>query len=362
MNVNYRAQPGCGYARQRGVSLVELMIALALGAALIAGIIQVFTSNNAAFRLQQNSARVQENARFGFHFLATELRQAGFAGCGGSANNDSILDSSGDQYEYMFDYSKAVEGYDLSEESLPGDLPTLSKTPKANSEVFVIRRAGTGTLTAAENQPSNKAANFKTSELHDFDSGDILTISDCQNSWTFQVSNANQKNKTVVANKGKGTPGNKEKLTKAELGADWSISRSYAVFYYLVGASNSASGQPALYRQINEKDGEELVAGVENMELEYGLDTDIEPTGSDCSVEAGDGEVDKYKTAAKIDDTNCEWAQVVGARVSLLLRSQSDQVMPDGQTLQFAGTDETFNDGRLRHVMNTTITFRNKTR
>ncbi len=357
--------------RQQGLSLVELMIALAIGAALIGGIIQVFTSNNAAFRTQQAASRMQENARFAFHFLSSELRQAGYSGCAGSAKNTNVLDvADGDEYNYLFNFTKSVEGYDLAEESLPDDAPDLDPAPRADTDVIMLRRAGEDQVAAAEDQPSKNAANFKTDVLHDFEEGEILTISDCQNSWTFQVTNANQTNHTVVANKGKGTPGNAKKLTQDQLGPDFSVSRSLATFFY-IAESESNSGEPALYRKVNDDPAEELVTGVEDMQLEYGLDTDIQfvnPSNPapDCEVDdKGDGDVDEFEKAADIadiDDGSCEWAQVIGVRLSLLVRSQSEQVMPDGQSYQFAGAEETSDDGRLRHVVNSTITLRNKTR
>lgn len=354
--------------RQRGLSLVELMIALAMGAALIAGITQIFTSNNAAFRTQQAVSRMQENARFAFHFLSSELRQAGYSGCAGSAENTSTLDADpGDQYHYMFDFTKSVEGYDLAEEALPASAPVLDPPPRAGTDVVMLRRAGDDAVSAAEDQPSNNAANFKVSDYHEFEPGDILTISDCQSSFTFQVTNANQTNKTIVNNTGGSqTPGNRTKVFQTDLGPDFSVSRALATFFYI---ADNPEGEPSLYRKINDDPSEELVTDVEDMQLEYGLDTDMvfsDPTDPSCPIEKpggeGDGQVDEFRKAVDIGDNNCEWAQVVGLRLSLLVRSRSDRVMPEGQTYQFAGAEQTSNDGRLRHVVTSSITLRNKTR
>ena len=45
---------------QRGVTLVELMVALVVGLILLAGLIQLFISNKQAYRIQEGFARLPE--------------------------------------------------------------------------------------------------------------------------------------------------------------------------------------------------------------------------------------------------------------------------------------------------------------
>ena len=61
----------------RGFSLVELMIALALGLFLTGVAITVVINNRQTFRLAENQARMQENARAAFEMMARDLRAAG---------------------------------------------------------------------------------------------------------------------------------------------------------------------------------------------------------------------------------------------------------------------------------------------
>ena len=77
------------HATSRGFSLVELMVALALGLAVSALVARVWTNNRQAFRNQENSARIQENARFALQLLERELRMTGYKGLnqeGGAGN------------------------------------------------------------------------------------------------------------------------------------------------------------------------------------------------------------------------------------------------------------------------------------
>lgn len=70
---------------QDGLSLVELLVAMAVGLFLVGGIIQVLVSGKASYRLGEAEARVQENGRFAIQLLATDLRAARSAGCRSAA-------------------------------------------------------------------------------------------------------------------------------------------------------------------------------------------------------------------------------------------------------------------------------------
>ncbi|MDQ2696628.1 MAG: prepilin-type N-terminal cleavage/methylation domain-containing protein, partial [Pseudomonadota bacterium] len=67
--------------RQRGLSLVELMLAMAVGLVLTAGVVGVFASSRATYQIQDDLSRLQESARFVFELLSRDLREAGFVGC-----------------------------------------------------------------------------------------------------------------------------------------------------------------------------------------------------------------------------------------------------------------------------------------
>jgi len=67
--------------KRYGFSLVELLIAMALGLMLTLGVLQVFLASKESFALQQRSAAMQENARFLLGRLAQDVRQAGQFGC-----------------------------------------------------------------------------------------------------------------------------------------------------------------------------------------------------------------------------------------------------------------------------------------
>lgn len=63
---------------QRGVTLVELMVAMVIGLIITAGVLNVFTSSKQSYRTVQASSELQENARYAMEVLQQNLRQAGF--------------------------------------------------------------------------------------------------------------------------------------------------------------------------------------------------------------------------------------------------------------------------------------------
>ncbi|MCF6364093.1 MAG: PilW family protein [Gammaproteobacteria bacterium] len=64
--------------RQQGFSLVEIMVAMTLGLVLLGGTITLYASSKDSYRLQENIAGLQENARFAIHALRRDVEMAGF--------------------------------------------------------------------------------------------------------------------------------------------------------------------------------------------------------------------------------------------------------------------------------------------
>lgn len=107
----------CG---QNGLSLIELMIALVLGLLIMAGMIQLFSASKVTYNMTEGLARVQENARFSFEFLARDLRMAGARPmCGGAEIPDAVIDnwvdpSLNDVHELLGSMDESVVGWEYT--------------------------------------------------------------------------------------------------------------------------------------------------------------------------------------------------------------------------------------------------------
>ncbi|MDZ7826806.1 MAG: prepilin-type N-terminal cleavage/methylation domain-containing protein [Gammaproteobacteria bacterium] len=95
---------------QRGFSLVEIMVALLLGAVITVGIVQMFTSNRTTYQINMGQARLQENARFAMEFVTSSMRMAGYRGC---SNRTSITDGLAGDADLLaqFDIDDSIFGH-----------------------------------------------------------------------------------------------------------------------------------------------------------------------------------------------------------------------------------------------------------
>ena len=66
----------------RGLSLVELLISITLGAVILTAVGYVFSGSRASYRQQEELSVVQEAGRIAMELIARDLRMAGFTGCG----------------------------------------------------------------------------------------------------------------------------------------------------------------------------------------------------------------------------------------------------------------------------------------
>lgn len=67
---------------QRGLTLVELMIALAMGLLLMLGVMNVYLGNRQAYRVTESVNRIQDSARVAAELMTREIREAGGTLCG----------------------------------------------------------------------------------------------------------------------------------------------------------------------------------------------------------------------------------------------------------------------------------------
>jgi len=164
--------------RQKGLTLVELMIAMLLSLLLIAGAASMFLGSKKTFKVQEESARIQENIRYIVSRMIKDISPAGFYGCAPSAQNGAsqIKSTVRKDNDNFYDFTHAITGteggdnapdsftvrYALTESSLPITAPM---TP-LDTTVHVDSR-----------HPA----------YNELKVGDIITVSDCNMIAAFMI-------------------------------------------------------------------------------------------------------------------------------------------------------------------------------
>jgi type IV pilus assembly protein PilW len=66
---------------QRGFTLIEIMISLLIGAFVLGGVMQLFINTRQTHLVQEELAKLQENARFAMEFISMDIRMADYREC-----------------------------------------------------------------------------------------------------------------------------------------------------------------------------------------------------------------------------------------------------------------------------------------
>ncbi|HHH35268.1 MAG TPA: prepilin-type N-terminal cleavage/methylation domain-containing protein [Gammaproteobacteria bacterium] len=342
-----RARPTATTA-QEGMTLVEVLVALTVSLVLLTGVIQIMLSSKQTYRIQEGTARLQENGRFAAQFLADELRMTGFSGCssGLTPNNIADLDGDGTPDNYYNFTADGLQGFEYA------DLPIVltaaeSLTPADvlnNTDVVVMMYGSTNEYVQLDGNLAAMNANIQLTPTNMFAPNDILMISDCTNADIFAATNvANGLATTTIAHAAAtNTDVNLSKAYRSD-----AVVMSFVKSAYYVGTN--AAGVPALFRKRMvgaNVQTEELVEGVENLQILYGEDTD------------GDNIANRYANADNVAD----FSNVVSVRFAMLVRTP-EEVSTELDTKTYTLLDtvvDPVDDRRLRRIFSITVNLRNR--
>ncbi len=364
--------------RAAGFSLVELMVALTIGMVLLAATSSIFVSSKKTYTVNDSLARLQENGRVAMQIISRDIRATGYYGC--SDDISSITNVLNNKDAFDFDAETRLESVEFGD-PVAGATWTPSTnlvsgfTPLPNTDAIAVRfgKVLGADLDADMNQKSSEMKIDPSTT--DINEGDILMLTDCSSADVFQVTDYQNKVSFdhLIHNAGAGTPGNSTgKMSKA-YSADAKILKFETNVYYI---GTGASGEPSLFRATLAGGGlnpQELVEGIENIQLLYGKDLNSDRI-PDVYMTAA--EVNNSKTTAA--DLEVEWSNVVSVRVAILARSlanldySSDKagsqlldsasydLNEDGSADYDAGTDtDDKNRQYQRRIFRTTLLMRN---
>jgi type IV pilus assembly protein PilW len=300
---------------QTGFSLIELLVALAITALLIIGAVTMYSQSRNTFRAAEAVARLQENARYAMSFIETDLRMANYWGLnsrpdyiqmGGVATNAC-------QAGWATNILQFIEGFNGSKGlACIGDAEYQD-----GSDVIVIRRA------AADRETGNltkDAIYIQSSRIQ----GTLFKAT------TYTVPGVDEDGKPI--DEEKDCKANVEACLPSGYLPPQSETHQLLVHaYYVSPDSVGRAGVPSL-RRIRLVAGpddlpEEIIAGIEDMQFQFGVDTDNNAT------------VEYYVAPGTALPAG---ARVVAVRVWLRVRSEEpDFTFEDGRTYAYAGVNYT---------------------
>ena len=315
-------------SRQHGLSLIELMIAMALSLVLSAAVIAVFANNRHSFTQDENVQRMQDDARHALRELTFEISMAGHYGdllVPGSVTPDGGLSLTADcgpvaSPEWMYQTVQAGTGNSLS-------------------------LVGFDNASAAQ-----AAANFSCIGGAEFQAGtDIVSIKRVAGARAAAPTNGRvylRTNGTVGLLYQQPAPA--PVINVPAPNADWEYRPS--IYYIRNFAYEAGDGIPTLCKKVLRgavpgMTTECLAAGIEDMQIEYGIDINE------------DGFANVYVPSP----TLVEMQRVVSARVLLLARTTDiDTRYENTKTFALSNAqDYSPDDSFHRRVVSTTVSIQN---
>lgn len=339
--------------------MTEIMIALVLSLLLIGGVLTVYLISKQTYRSAESVARLQENARFAFETLGRDIRMAGYRGCVGSET--TVVNTLNTPTSFLWNFAQPIYGYEAASSTtwnVTLDTTVSALSPLGGRDIVTLRGAY-GDNTRVLQHPGGTppgSADLKVSVGASLSEGDVVMVTDCLGAAIFQITNSNTAGgfENEVHNTGSiagMVPGNaSQDLGKNYEGGE--ILRISTKVYYI---ANNTANQPALFRKEGTLTAVEMVEGVQDMQILYGVDD-----ATNCGIgQAGDAAADCYQNADWVN-TRGLWNNIVSARILLLMRSTDSGVVNSPQTYSFNGATVTATDTRLYQPFETTFALRNR--
>lgn len=265
----------CETRKQWGLTLIEMLVAMTISSVLILGSVQLYTQTQTQFKTAENLARLQENLHFALGILESDIRIAGFWGrttattalrgrsnvtvtCAGNTVTEWII-GAGEQP------IPAVEALEATD-----SLPCSRAAPRSNSDTLIVRHTKAAQGVIPQEGSLQIKTNFNGGEF--FDDGVAPS---------------------TVLNYGK--------VFDVAFNA-----------WYISDESRYALQTPSL-RRLTLIGGrlidEEILAGVENLQVQFGIDTD------------GDDSVDRYIDGKSVINPDA----IISVRLWLLIRAEHSE-------------------------------------
>lgn len=392
---------------QRGLTLVELMVAMAISLFMLLAIALVYSSSKTGFVYANNTVHMSEDASFAIDSLSRDIRMAAYAGCAGTvqprtAGVDTVLYTADDVFDdptvntptptpskpKLFNVTGLTGTY-----VDPNPFTSLNTDPKgpfagaltsrnavmgfpsgtgvaANAARTALHPTASTSYTVSTTAPmlylaGGAAKAYQVSAAvvagqanatlagtpyvgPKFLANAFMLIADCQGAEVFRLNSDMNGTTGAMTN---------EKTFLNPYSSDAIITPLETSTYFLA-KRNGATNSSLYKRSFNGRAAtfDELVPNVEAITFQYGENTTPNATTAKPSFVA-----DIYRSDAS---AVTDWSRVVSIRMGLILVSEDANQGPSNDTsIEWVGgtyTPASTTDRRLRRAYSTTVSIRNR--
>lgn len=321
----------------KGFTLVELMVAIAIGTFMLGVMGKVLFDMKKTSVTQTNIQKIQNDINFSMEKINRDLRASGFRGC------VSTYDTSLSWVNFVD--ASASSGYSTSMIQIQGSYgsggfsPGLDSSltplnPSNNFDVLTIRETVGEPLILNTDMTNTSSPMVVSGGANTaLAVSDLAIISSCSATSLFKVATVNTTQITATSGSGIGNA----------FAAGSQIYNYKTIVYYVAndGTKNN------LYRQYGNNTPELVITNIDKFKVLYGLDTD------------GDTNVDKYSFANNVSN----FKQVVSVKVGIVIKGDDRNTIGTDKasySYNFFGTSYTPNDSIVRKVIYINSSLRNK--
>lgn len=340
--------------KEKGLTIVELLVALALSTTLAAAVYQIVINNRMNVVVIDSHAKVQESARLAIDLLSRDLRMAGYMGCVSNldnAKNNLSTDPAKNYDPELHNFSSTFSGDNnvaLNSKTIGG------VTVKAGTDYFSSRSASTVDLIVQSQPVGGGAKNIKFANKQKVGfatKGAVLMVSDCVKANIFVITGTrtstnsdtvthNTGNNAEFAHNAVGT------LDDFAPGSQALVMNSFSFFVAPSAVVKDANGNAvdSLYKYsiLGGDSAVELVPYVEDLQFSYGLDSN------------GDRKVDTYKEAPTVD----EFKTITAIKFDLVISGPQD--VEAARSIATVAGAATADDGVMRKRYSSVVQIRNR--
>ena len=358
--------------KQSGLSLIELMVALTIGAFLVLGVVTVFIANKSSADLEASLARLQENGRFALDLIADDLYQAQYLGCntGDVFLINMIEDPNAPGFtgtlEGIRAYEKQAGGSWAPDPNLPLAMVTGSDPirdfARDGSDVLAMRMNERldATLTS-QVLPGSASVNVSANPGCAVEQGSRVVLTGCNlTAHLFAVTNTVACSAATAGDPASfefDNSGNFTTSFNTSYDIDSELLLFEEAFWFVADTGRERDGQPvfALYREVNGT-RQEMIEGVENLQVKFGQMVDAA------------GNVRYVDPSDTVLNAGLNYEGVRTVRFALLLQAFEQVTDREDATsyrlldvdIPATGSGAAHNGGRvLRRVFTRTINLRN---